>query len=518
MENLFRNSGKILHAVESQLGLIYVRVSTPEQDKEGYSIAAQLRLLREYAEKNDIKIVREIVEIESASRPGRPEFIQMEAFLKKNRSVRTVLAEKVDRLYRNKRDPLILEDLEVTIHFVKEGEVISKDSKASVKFIHDIRIALARQYSANLSEEVKKGLMEKARQGYYPGHAPYGYRHHNREIEIPPERAKIVRLVFVLYASGRYSLRALSKEVHRQTGLRLSKASLVTILRNEFYIGYFWWGGCRFEHRHARIIIEAGLFERVQVVLNGNSRPKHSKHHQAFRRLLTCAHCGCVVTAEIAKGKYTYYRCTGHRGKCALPRFRERDLAERLAELLQAILIPEEIAKQIEEAMNAEQSQLRARSERERVNLQRELARVRSRVDSAYKDKLDGTISEEFWSRIQSEWASEERRIQGLIDEMESKKIDARFIDTARILELAQRAYFLYLRREPVEQAELLKKVALNCSIDAVNLYPTYRKPFDLFAKHVKTEEWSTWPVIKSRRFRAPMVWTRPTGLPMLNT
>jgi len=83
--------------MEPQFGLIYVRVSTKEQDEEGFSIAAQLRLLREYAQKNGIQIVREIVEIESAKRPGRPEFNEMVAFLKKNRSVRTVLVEKVDR-------------------------------------------------------------------------------------------------------------------------------------------------------------------------------------------------------------------------------------------------------------------------------------------------------------------------------------------------------------------------------------------------------------------------------------
>ena len=47
-------------------------------------------------------------------------------------------------------------------------------------------------------------------------------------------------------------------------------------------------------------------------------------------------------------------------------------------------------------------------------------------------------------------------------------------------LELAYVAYFLYLTNKSAEQAELLKKVLLNCSIDAVSLTPTYRKPFDM--------------------------------------
>jgi hypothetical protein len=64
-------------------------------------------------------------------------------------------------------------------------------------------------------------------------------------------------------------------------------------------------------------------------------------------------------------------------------------------------------------------------------------------------------------------------------------------LDVQRILELAQNAYFLYLTRKPTEQAELLKRVLLNCSIDAVSLYPTYRKPFDLIFNRAKNEEWS---------------------------
>jgi hypothetical protein len=66
-----------------------------------------------------------------------------------------------------------------------------------------------------------------------------------------------------------------------------------------------------------------------------------------------------------------------------------------------------------------------------------------------------------------------------------------RLLDAVRILELANKAYSLYLTRTPAEQAKLLRIVLSNCSVDAVNLHPTYRKPFDLILKRVKTEEWS---------------------------
>ena len=60
---------------------------------------------------------------------------------------------------------------------------------------------------------------------------------------------------------------------------------------------------------------------------------------------------------------------------------------------------------------------------------------------------------------------------------------------THRILELANKAYFLYVSQTPVEKAKLLKSVLLNCSVDAVNVYPIYRKPFDLIFERAKTKE-----------------------------
>ena len=105
-----------------------------------------------------------------------------------------------------------MEDLDIKIHFVKENETLSKDARSQVKFMHDIRLAMARNYSENLREEVKKGMCEKASQGTYPGRAPFGY-HNNaatRTIDIHPEKGAIALRVFEMYASGRYSLLGLS--------------------------------------------------------------------------------------------------------------------------------------------------------------------------------------------------------------------------------------------------------------------------------------------------------------------
>ncbi len=172
-------------------------------------------LLRAAASKDGIEVVREFIEVESAKAAGRKQFAEMVTYFKRNRSCRILFVEKTDRLYRNHRDALTLEELDVQIHFVKEGETLSKDSKSQVKFMHDIRLAMARNYSENLREEVKKGMQEKAEQGTYPGRAPYGYRNNQatRAIEIHPEKSAIAQRVFEMYASGRYSLLAISKEL-----------------------------------------------------------------------------------------------------------------------------------------------------------------------------------------------------------------------------------------------------------------------------------------------------------------
>jgi site-specific DNA recombinase len=126
-----------------------------------------------------------------------------------------------------------------------------------------------------------------------------------------------------MYASGRYSLQSLAKAIRQETGTYICKANVHQMLTNPFYIGQFVWRGRTYAGTHTPLITSE-LFARVQDVIHGLNKPKYSKREVAFRGLLTCAHDNCVVTAEVKKEKYVYYRCSGGRGPCALPRFREQ--------------------------------------------------------------------------------------------------------------------------------------------------------------------------------------------------
>ena len=197
--------------------VIYARVSSKEQEREGFSIPAQLDLLRNYARQQGMVVLQEFVESESAREGGRTQFGNMLAFLKKSRNrCHTILVEKTDRLYRNIGDYASVDDSGVTIHFVKEASVLSPNSRSSDQLIHGIKVLMARNYSQNLGEETLKGMLQKAKSGLYPSCAPAGYR--NSE---GPDQKRII----VPNSDGQPSrgcLRSLPQGVIRSRPLPLS--------------------------------------------------------------------------------------------------------------------------------------------------------------------------------------------------------------------------------------------------------------------------------------------------------
>jgi DNA invertase Pin-like site-specific DNA recombinase len=156
--------------------VIYARVSSKEQEKEGYSIPAQLKLLKDYAVANGLSVAQEYVDVETAKQTGRTAFGEMVTFLRKSPSVRVLLVEKTDRLYRNLKDWVTVDELDVEMHFPKEGVVLSRESRSSEKFMHGIKVLMAKNYIDNLSEESRKGMNEKAEQGIWPPRRRSGTR------------------------------------------------------------------------------------------------------------------------------------------------------------------------------------------------------------------------------------------------------------------------------------------------------------------------------------------------------
>jgi site-specific DNA recombinase len=106
-------------------------------------------------------------------------------------------------------------------------------------------------------------------------------------------------------------------------------------------------------------------------------------------------------------------------------------------------------------------------------------------IDTAYEDKLAGDIKVKFWERKSAEWNREMSKTQTEIDGHQKASLD--YVRTGiQILELANKAYDLYLAQNNFERRKLLNILLLNCSFYHGTLYPTYRKPFDILAKGLR--------------------------------
>ena len=187
-----------------------------------------MQLLRTAAIERGIHIDREFIEVESAKAAGRTLFSEMVQYFKRNRSCRILLVEKTDRLYRNFADAITLEQLDLEIHFIEEGNVLSKDSKSQLKLMHDIRLAIAKNYVENQREEVMKGMHFKASAGTYPGRAPFGYRNNKAErtIEIDPSKAPIAQQSFEKYATrSSFPVVAVQRDAARTPHVHLKNES-----------------------------------------------------------------------------------------------------------------------------------------------------------------------------------------------------------------------------------------------------------------------------------------------------
>jgi DNA invertase Pin-like site-specific DNA recombinase len=343
--------------------------------------------LHEYARSANLNVVREVVDVETAKRTGRQNFEAMLTFFRRTRSCRVLLVEKTDRLYRNLKDWVSIDDLDLEIHFVKENVALSPGSRSAEKFMHGIKVLMAKNYIDNLSEETQKGLREKAEQGIYPSWGPIGYRNIDgpngkRLIEPDPDFAPLVTRLFETYASGSHSLKELTHLARAwgltfRSGTQMSKSAVHRILRNPIYMGRFRWAGIEYPGVH-QPIVSRQLFESVQQRLEGRSAigPHPIKHDFAFSGLVSCGHCGCSFVGEIKKGRYVYYHCTGYKRKCPEPYTREEVLAERFAGLA------------LELVANYDQ--------------------IQTRLDGMYLDKLDGRIDAPFFDRKSADWRREQ--------------------------------------------------------------------------------------------------------------
>jgi site-specific DNA recombinase len=475
--------------------VLYARVSSKEQEEEGYSIPAQEKLLREYAERVGLQVVREFVDVETAKEAGRAQFGEMVRFLgRKDSDCRVLLVEKTDRLYRNPKDWVTVEELGVEVHFVKEAQVLSKDSKSSDKLMHGIRVVMAKHFIDNLREETTKGMREKAAQGEWPTKSPIGYRNvrgpdGRSTLQVDPEAAAHVRRLFEQFATGQWSVKQLTRKateeglVYRRSGKLVAEATVHTLLRNPLFKGVVEWEGKSHPGRH-EALVSVDLWERVQGVMDGHRRGNEVRGRRGlpFGGLLTCGHCGCALTGEAQKGgRYVYYHCTQSRGECRGRYARQEELEAGFGEYLRRLRFDEEVLALVRQALQESHADEMAIRRETVARLRGQEDRLRARASLLYEDRLERRIDVGEYDRRHAEVREALAGVQRELARLDAAEEDY-LAEGALLLELASRAYDLYTAQPASEKRRLVNLVFLNCTWKDGVLSADYREPFGLLA------------------------------------
>lgn len=295
-----------------QTYIAYTRVSTTRQVL-GVSLAEQRSAIERYATARNLHISQWFEEVRTAASSRRSMFQTIMGILQNNRDTGLIL-HKVDRGARNLKDWATL------------GELI--DHGVDVRFAHDdldletrggrltadIQAVIAADYIRNLREEVRKGIHGRLEQGLYPFQAPIGYRDHGRgRTKTPdPVTAPLVVHAFRAYATGDYTLNALSQELYKlglsgHTDQPLSPTTVSNLLRRPFYVGTCKVRGVELRGIHQPLISHE-LFDEVQRLLRKRRPGRRTRHTFRYARRLECQRCTRSLTGERQKG-HTYYRC-----------------------------------------------------------------------------------------------------------------------------------------------------------------------------------------------------------------
>jgi len=328
---------------------VYVRVSTDEQAKEGYSIRAQIDKLKNYVMIKEWDLYKVYADegISGKNITERPAINELIADIKAGR-VNNVLVYKIDRLTRSTRDLLELADIfsDNNCSFSSVMESIDTQTASGRMFLKIIGI-FAEFERENIAERITLGCEKKVREGYTLANftASYGYeRDTDDKIQkINPEEAEIVKEIYAMYVDGNMSYNAICKNLnHRGVKPKLGDTwghhSIRNVLRNANYIGkvrysiddeerYF-----EAEGKHEAILSEE-IFKQAQSKMSRNKSKSITKRPREDNYFSGTMYCGLCDTRLISHAEYKTYkdgtkgingglRCPNTaNGTCTAPRF-----------------------------------------------------------------------------------------------------------------------------------------------------------------------------------------------------
>ena len=420
--------------------VIYCRVSTDEQAKEGYSLQAQETTCRNYAERLGYQVDLVFVERgQSAKTTNRPELQRLLSYCSKNKeTIDALLIYKLDRLSRN-----MVDHTNLMVFFGKLGIDVKSATEhidqTSVGKLTKNMIASFAQFENDVkSERTKSGMLQALKEGRWVWPAPIGYRFERRADKkaylIESSEAAYVQEIFGLFEKGTYKqtdvIALINKRGFRR---RLSKQSLNQILRNPLYAGLIKhpWLDQLVKGIHEPMISEE-TFLRVQAILDGRRPTATAKqrNHPDFplRNFAKCPLCGQKLTGSWStsrtKKRYAYYHC--HTKGCAYKTVRKNEM-ERVFYAKLEHLKPSEAVLELFTAIVVDVWQEKhAERIKEQNRLELELRQLENRKARIDELMIQGTFDEETYKE-QLEQLEQQRMVRQL--ELNEAKIERNDIE-----------------------------------------------------------------------------------------
>ena len=359
---------------------LYIRVSTEDQVREGYSLEVQREYLESFASREGYEVYNVYCdEGISAYSTRRPELQKLLSDAKEKR-FEVVLVYKIDRFSRNLKDLLTLVDelSDAGVGFKSATEPFDTTNSAGKLMFQQLG-SFAEFERNRIAERVFPGMVKGVQSGNWQGarYAPYGYTYNKADkmLYVVETEANVVKLIYTMYLAGK-SIRGIitylnNKGYRKRSGAEFNTKFVGDILKNRIYIGELVWNKKRYDttqktKKHYRYvkndssevvvgkgrhepIIDGEDFEQVQAILEKRkekSTERRKNHQYMFGGLLTCEKCNrrytgywCVYNHR-TKAKKRWYKCSGPVAfgtRCTNKSLREEDIVPEVTKILYVI-------------------------------------------------------------------------------------------------------------------------------------------------------------------------------------
>jgi DNA invertase Pin-like site-specific DNA recombinase len=475
--------------------ILYIRKSSESEERQVMSLDAQEAEMTRIAQRDNLNVVEIVRESHSAKTSGtRPEFNRMVTGIRKGK-YNAILTWAPDRISRNAGD------LGVIVDLMDSGKLACIQTYSQLfgndpnsKFMLLMLGSQAKLENDNKGLGVKRGNREKLRRGDWINSAPFGYLNDKatKNIVTDPERSQYIPHIFEKYATGLYSFKQISDQLYERglrtkAGRKVFASTVHKIINRTFYYGVMESNGQYYQGNHEPLISKV-LFDQCQERLGITTRPRQKNKGFTLSGFITCAVCGCAVTAELKKQKYTYYHCTNGKGIC-----NQRSLNANEASLHTHIAIDMEklyiSPKMIDIIYKAKLEELEQTGDFHNYALDN--ARNTLQSLSAKKSRLvdtftNGDIEEPLYKEKLTAVSNEVVNLTQQIEEMEQNATDP-YSTIELVYSLFKQGNTMskrYSDASPEEKREILSGALSNSTLkDRNTLCLQYKSPYDVFAR-----------------------------------